>query len=1149
MTKHTNKLQSQELISIFDNNDFILLTEVWSNELCDISFDGFTVFQLNRTDKKNSAKRDSGGIAFYIKNHLTKYCKLLKMESDDIIWVKIDRSLFGFEFDLYMCLCYIIPSGSSREALTEISVLDRISDFIVQIANDTNNCYNIAICGDLNSRVGTEQDFVIYDNRKNDLLPDDYVPDDFLLRNSQDKIINANGRKLLDFCKQNGLRICNGRLGADKNVGKFTFIGSMGRSLVDYVVTTPNLFKSIVKFKICDPNILSDHCVVEFSICQNKDSYTIQHEETDTYECLNKKYSWDDAKRDQYIFNLNSAENDFSELTSFLRHAREPDDINHNISNFTNLMENVCDPLFAKTVNVPKEGENTYSFNHNTQHRPWFDEECEILRTRFYTELNKYRENKTILNEINMVSARKSFKKEIRRKRFNYDKSKTEKLITLKHENAKAYWRLLKQAANQNVTHNISSKQFADYFKAINDPDDRFFQVDEDIIHFNDRYIRGEFQIMFDELNGEISRTELLAAIKQLRNGASSGPDLWLNEFFKNGTESLMNYLHTLFNKLFLLGYFPESWSEGFIVPVFKKGDVNDVSNYRGITLLSTLGKLFTRILNNRLNKWAEEYSIYTEAQAGFRKHMSTIDNIFVLNGLITHCINNNENLYCCFVDFTKAFDYVERDILWFKLIKIGVRGHMLDIIKSIYNAVKSRVKNKNTLSEAFTCNIGVRQGECLSPFLFAMYVNDLEQELAENGLNGIDVGMVKLLLLLYADDIVLFSKTPDELQKALNILEEYCNRWKLTVNTTKTKIIIFRKGGRLPTNLHFTYNGTNIDIVNKFCYLGIVFTSGGSSFEAQKTISGQALKAIFTLNKYLHSFTTLKFSHILDLFDKLISPILNYGSEVWGFHKAKSVEIVHMQFCKKMLGVKQSTQNDFVYGELGRIDYQSQRYINIVKFWLKLVYSNNNKYIKCIYNMMLHDLEVNPNKQNWASMVKNMLGRLGFLEVWNAQGVGNKNSFIQQFKLRVRDNYVQDWHARLENSTRARFYVNISDFKLQKYLEILNLAKYRKSLCRLRVSSHRLAIEAGRWTRPNRIPLDDRKCLECNKLEDEFHFIIECSRYTELRSMYIKRYYWRRPNMPKFIQLMTSENNTVIKNLSVFIEKAFKIRTQSENM
>ena len=322
---------------------------------------------------------------------------------------------------------------------------------------------------------------------------------------------------------------------------------------------------------------------------------------------------------------------------------------------------------------------------------------------------------------------------------------------------------------------------------------------------------------------------------------------IFLNEFLKNGTNSLIEYLHNLFNKIFKLGYFPEHWAEGHIIPIFKKGDKNEVSNYRGITLLSTIGKLFTRIFNNRLNDWSEEYSIYVEAQSGFRRGMGTSD-IFVLNNLITHCLNNNVPLYCAFVDFTKAFDFVVRDILWFNLIRLGVRGRMLNIMKSIYSCVKSRVKHDNTLSELFTCNIGVRQGECLSPFLFAMYVNDLETELAIKGVAGIDIGIININILLYADDIILFGKNPEDLQNALNVLDEYCQRWKLTVNTSKTKIMVFRKGGRLPNNLNFVYNNIKIEIVNTFCYLGVVFTSGGSSFETQKTLSRQTLKRLFLL-------------------------------------------------------------------------------------------------------------------------------------------------------------------------------------------------------------------------------------------------------------------------------------------------------------
>ena len=195
VTKYTNKLLSTELTQIFQNNDIILLTETWSSELTDISVNGFNVFQLDRGNKKLNTKRNSGGIALYIKSDIINYCTLIEKDSDDILWLKINGSLFNLTYDLYLCLCYIIPSGSSREPVTEVSVLDRISDFIVKIANDTHNCYNILICGDFNSRTGTENDFVVFDNNANiDVLPDDYLIDEFLTRFSQDHVINSNGR-------------------------------------------------------------------------------------------------------------------------------------------------------------------------------------------------------------------------------------------------------------------------------------------------------------------------------------------------------------------------------------------------------------------------------------------------------------------------------------------------------------------------------------------------------------------------------------------------------------------------------------------------------------------------------------------------------------------------------------------------------------------------------------------------------------------------------------------------------------------------------------------------------------------------------------------------------------------------------------------
>ena len=300
--------------------------------------------------------------------------------------------------------------------------------------------------------------------------------------------------------------------------------------------------------------------------------------------------------------------------------------------------------------------------------------------------------------------------------------------------------------------------------------------------------------------------------------------------------------------------------------------------------MLSTLGKSFTKVLNDRLTGWAENYQVYIEAQAGFRANMGTTDNIFTLHGLITHIINQGKKLYCAFVDLSKAFDYINRDILWHKLIKLGVRGKILNVIKSMYETVKSKVKYQNQLSEEFDCYLGVRQGESLSPFLFSMYLNDIEDEFYLHGIEGINIYQIKLFLLLYADDITLFSETADGLQSELNVLYNYCQKWRLSVNTVKTKNIVFRKGGILPRNLRFFYNDTELEIVSSFSYLGVVFTSGGSISLVKKTLARQAQKAFFKLNCYLIKFTDFSRKHTLDLFDKLVSPILNYAAEVWGF-------------------------------------------------------------------------------------------------------------------------------------------------------------------------------------------------------------------------------------------------------------------------
>ena len=129
------------------------------------------------------------------------------------------------------------------------------------------------------------------------------------------------------------------------------------------------------------------------------------------------------------------------------------------------------------------------------------------------------------------------------------------------------------------------------------------------------------------------------------------------------------------------------------------------------------------------------------------------------------------------------------------------------------------------------------------------MYLNDIEREYILKGAEGIDIGMLKLFLLLHADDKILFANDKENLQLSLNILENYCKRWKLKVNTRKTKVMVFRKGGRLRDNISFYtvyYDEAELEIVNKFVYLRVTFTTGGSFHETQNCLAGKGLKAIF---------------------------------------------------------------------------------------------------------------------------------------------------------------------------------------------------------------------------------------------------------------------------------------------------------------
>jgi hypothetical protein len=275
---------------------------------------------------------------------------------------------------------------------------------------------------------------------------------------------------------------------------------------------------------------------------------------------------------------------------------------------------------------------------------------------------------------------------------------------------------------------------------------------------------------------------------------------------------------------LFENGIFPEDWSKSVIIPLFKKGDHNVIDNYRGISLLCIISKVFTFVLNNRLCLWIEKEKKITEEQAGFRKGYSTIDHIFTLVSMIKKQVygQGKGKLYVCFVDYLKAYDSVDRNSLWSVLQRVKLSTKMFRMLKSMYKTVQSCVRWQEDFSNFFECPSGLKQGCILSGINFSLLIHEVAHAVNCNGKHGVQIlpGLQEFFLLFFADDICLISTTPAGLQNQINNLQTASESLGLSVNLDKTKVMVFRKGERLSKYEKWFYNGMNIEIVNKYIYI-----------------------------------------------------------------------------------------------------------------------------------------------------------------------------------------------------------------------------------------------------------------------------------------------------------------------------------------
>lgn len=1135
-----SKLKCPEFLELINRYEIIGLQETKTDDADTyIEIPGYTLFFHNR----NCLSRyRSGGIALVVKNTLLPYVKIDQNRNRKLaLFFTISKEIFRqnhFIEDIHCAVVYIPPQGS------KYTLEDPYLELQEEIFRYCEGSKHVLLFGDFNSRCKNIPDYVVYDEFISDIhgMRDLYEENNSMLhmfhlcnvplsRKSVDKSVNNYGYYLLDLCKNHDLFLLNGRLGKDYVNPRLT---CKNKSTIDYFISSAPVFPVLQNLEVHEfSDLFSDaHSPVALTLKVNYESPARNTEsKTDTQRCN----LWNPTKSDNFVDSI-----DILKVADIeLRLDSLKDNVANGVSEtgLNDVVNDIC-ALFSESAKNTFGYKKTSTVNKTSPDKPWFNVKCKQARNLYHKTRYMYNKYKTDFYKSILKIVSKKYKKTLSRHHTSYKNKKINKLRSMKYSNPRGYWRII-NSDKKSCTTEATVENFYEYFKEMND--EKNHSETEINIDLSNGYETNDIAEI--ELNQQITESEVLSNIKTLKNNKAAGFDSVINEHIKSTAHILLPVYTKLFNLILDSCVIPESWTIGIIQPIFKnKGNPKLPENYRPITLLSCFGKLFTSIINNRLQKFAEKYNIIDASQAGFRKKHSTTDNLFILKSLIDIVQSQKKKLYCCFIDFQQAFDSVWRVGLWQKLISNGVKGKCFRLILNLYKDIKSKIKTVAGSSEFFDCRKGVRQGENLSPFLFTIFLNDLECFLRSKHIDGVKIDYdledasfyLKLLVLLYADDTVIFSENKDDLQHALSEFENYCHTWKLTVNTSKTKIVIFSKG-RCNKNIQFKFQNETIEVVEQYKYLGIYLGRSGSYAVAKKHIAEQGNKALFALIRKTRNLN-LPYDIQIDLFEKTIKPILLYGSEIWGYGNIDIIERVQLKYLKFIFNLKKTTPSYMIYGELGIMPLAVDIQTRIISFWAKLIEGNEYQKLSSeIYNIIyeLHNASI--LKSKWIENIKTLMCSLGFSGIWYSQSFCNFKWLSKASAQKIKDQFLQKWAANIEITSNNSIYkIFKMNFERSRYLFLLP-SFLCKTFIRFRTRNHKLPVEVGRW---HGISHSDRKCNRCNKdVGDEFHYLLVCDYFKSERQKYIKPYFYKRPNILKFQQLM---NTTVLKdlrNLSYFID------------
>jgi len=428
---------------------------------------------------------------------------------------------------------------------------------------------------------------------------------------------------------------------------------------------------------------------------------------------------------------------------------------------------------------------------------------------------------------------------------------------------------------------------------------DRWKEYFEDLL--NSTNTLSDVEAESGDIGGgpSISGAEVAEVVEKLRGGRAPGVDEVRPEFLKALDVVGLSWLTRLCNIAWTSGTVPLDWQTGVVVPLFKKGDRRVCSNFRGITLLSLPGKVYSGVLERRVRRIVEPR--IQEEQCGFRPGRGTVDQLYTLGRVLEGAWEFAQPVYTCFVDLEKAFDRVPRGLMWGVLREYGVPDSLIGAVRSLYDRCQSLVRIAGSKSNLFPVRVGLRQGCPLSPILFITYMDRISRR--SQGVEGVRFGDLRIGSLLFADDVVLMASSGRDLQLSLERFATECEAAGMGISTSKSEaMVIDRK--RVECNLRV---GEEIlSQAEEFKYLGVLFTSEGRMEREIDRRIGAASAVMRALHRSVVVKKELSRKAKLSIYQSIYVPTLTYGHELWVVtERTRSrIQAAEMSFLRRVSGL-----------------------------------------------------------------------------------------------------------------------------------------------------------------------------------------------------------------------------------------------------